>query len=150
VRRLVAIIGLLLVLGWPAQRGTAAEGGGAAGQAAPGPASNASGDQARRYITLAPLLVSVIRHDDVHKLVTLIITLELADPDKRAEIEHRMPLLRDAFLTDLQWLFGLGLYDDRTVDLERIKARLLAISQRVMGQGVIHDVLILNAFERAV
>lgn len=106
--------------------------------------------RAPRYITLAPLLVSVIRHNDVRKLVTLMITLELADAEKRVDVERLMPRLRDAYISDLQRLFSLGLYDNRTVDLVLVKKRLFALSRKVMGAGVVKDVLILNAMERAV
>jgi hypothetical protein len=103
-----------------------------------------------RYVSLSPLLVSVIRHSDVHKLVTLLITIELEGPDKRAKVEDLMPRLRDGFISDLQRVFGTGIYDDRTVDLVLVKKRLLAISRKIVGAGVVHDVLILNAMERGV
>jgi hypothetical protein len=104
----------------------------------------------QRYVTLAPVLLSVIRHDDVHKLVTLMITLELGQPGQRTEVELQMPRLRDAYISDLQRLLSLGIYDNRPIDLVLIKKRLLAISQRMMGKDTIRDVLILNAMERGI
>jgi len=103
-----------------------------------------------RYVSLAPLLVSVIRHNDVRKLVTLMITIELEGPDKRSKVEDLMPRLRDGYISDLQRVFGTGIYDDRTVDLPLVKKRLLAISRKIVGAGVVHNVLILNAMERGV
>jgi len=103
-----------------------------------------------RYVSFAPLLVSVIRHNDVRKLVTLMITIELEGPDKRSKVEDLMPRLRDGYISDLQRVFGTGIYDDRTVDLPLVKKRLLAISRKIVGAGVVHDVLILNAMERGV
>jgi hypothetical protein len=103
-----------------------------------------------RYVSLAPLLVSVIRHNDVRKLVTLMITIELEGPDKRSKVEDLMPRLRDGYISDLQRVFGTGIYDDRTMDLPLVKKRLLAISRKIVGAGVVHNVLILNAMERGV
>jgi len=103
-----------------------------------------------RYVSLAPILVSVIRHNDVRKLVTLMITVELEGPDKRSKVEDLMPRLRDGFIGDLQRVFGTGIYDDRTADLPLLKKRLLAVSQKIVGAGVVRDVLILNELERGV
>jgi len=101
-----------------------------------------------RYLSLTPLLLSVIRHNEVTKLVTLMVTLELVQPDIKPKVEQMMPVLRDAYITDLQKVLSLGIYDHRTVDLVVIKKRLLTVSQKVLGEGMINDVLILNAFER--
>jgi hypothetical protein len=103
-----------------------------------------------RYLTLAPLLLSIVHHNDVQKLVTLVVTLELADRSQRVEVERLMPRLRDAYLTDLTKLFSLGLYDTRNIRLTVIKQRLRIASERVLGPGVVRDVLILNSMERAV
>ncbi|HLI13718.1 MAG TPA: hypothetical protein VKY65_19155 [Alphaproteobacteria bacterium] len=103
-----------------------------------------------RYITLEPLLLSIIRHQDVHKIVSLLVTVELADPEKRYDLELRLPILRDAYISNLTRLLSLGFYDNRNIDIALVKRRLLAVSRKVLGQGVVRDVLITNVLERAV
>lgn len=103
-----------------------------------------------RYLTLAPLLVSVIHHDDVEKLVSLIVTVELTDRSKRIDVERLMPRLRDAYLSDLTKMFSLLPFGRHSINLPLVKRQLRAASDRVLGQGVVRDVLVLNAVERPV
>lgn len=100
------------------------------------------------FVTLEPFIVPVIREGRVVKQVSLTITLELAEPNAETEVAAKMPYLRDAFLTRLHGLMGRRRRDGRTFAPEVVKRRLLAESERVLGAGVVRDVLVQGALEK--
>lgn len=100
------------------------------------------------FVTLEPFIVPVIREGRVVKQVNLTITLELAAPHVQTELAAKMPYLRDAFLTRLHGLMGRHRRDGRAFAPEVVKRRLLAESERVLGPGVVRDVLVQSALEQ--
>jgi flagellar protein FliL len=66
----------------------------------------------------------------------------VADDGDAPEVARRMPLLRDALLTELHGLFALRLVRDAGFESALVKDRLMQICERQLGAGVVTEVLL--------
>src|SRR3546814_2328957 len=74
-----------------------------------------------------PLVISLIQQGEVTHHVTMQLNLLLADERNLDATNRRMPLLRDAMLTELHSLFALRLVRDAGFESALVKQRLLDI-----------------------
>jgi hypothetical protein len=100
-----------------------------------------------RLIELDPLRIPVMRGGAVVNYVILNVTIETIGPDNEAFATKLLPRLRNAFLTDLNGYFAVVPVEDRIL-VKSLKRRMLIICGNVLGQGVVNDVLIQNAFKQ--
>lgn len=105
-------------------------------------------ESAPLYITLEPFIVPVIREGRIVKQVGFSIVLGVTDADAEIKVAEKMPYLRDAFLKRLYGAVGRSRRDGRTFSPELLKRRLLAESERVLGAGVVREILIKEAYEK--
>src|SRR3546814_1511684 len=70
------------------------------------------------------------------------LNLLLADERNLDATNRRMPLLRDAMLTELHSLFALRLVRDARFESALVKQRLLDICPRVLGAGIVSEILL--------
>ncbi len=66
----------------------------------------------------------------------------------KLELEPKRRQLYDAFISDLYALYDQESGTGRVIDATRIKQRLLDTSDRILGPGFVHEVLIQQAYER--
>lgn len=101
------------------------------------------------YVNLQPMVLPVLDEKGPQQLITLLISLEVENEEKQDLIKERMPRLNDAYLQTLY-----GALDTRTVnkgslvDITRIKQKLKAPTERVLGKDVAKDVLIQAVAQR--
>jgi flagellar protein FliL len=89
-----------------------------------------------------PLVISLIQEGAVTHHVTMSLNLLVADDGDAPEVARRMPLLRDALLTELHGLFALRLVRDAGFESGLVKDRLMQICERQLGAGVVTEVLL--------
>jgi len=89
-----------------------------------------------------PLVVSLIQEGAVTHHVTMQVNLMLADNHDLPAATARLPLLRDALLTELHSLFALRLVRNAGFESTLVKQRLLEVCQRQLGAGVVTDILL--------
>lgn len=89
-----------------------------------------------------PLVISLIQEGEVTHHVVMHIDLLLADNHDVDETARRMPLLRDALLTELHSLFALRLVRNAGFESGLVKDRLLQLCERQLGKGVVSDLLL--------
>ena len=94
------------------------------------------------HITLEPLIVPIIREGAVTGHLILEIQLEVPGLAAEAKLRERLPRLTDAFMTELHSLTSLRYVQDRGRDLPFFKQRLRKVADRILGPGVLGDVLI--------
>ncbi|WP_119165502.1 flagellar basal body-associated FliL family protein [Algihabitans albus] len=94
------------------------------------------------YVSLDKLLVPVIENNRVTHHLTLAISVEVAGPEADAKLREAMPRVIDAFNTELYGLMSLEFVRQGGAELPLVKQRLLLVSERELGPGVITDVLI--------
>jgi flagellar basal body-associated protein FliL len=89
-----------------------------------------------------PLVISLIQESEVTHHVTMGVTLQLANDQYIDATVSRMPLLRDALLTELHSLFALRLVRNAGFESALVKQRLLLICEHQLGKGVVFDILL--------
>lgn len=95
-----------------------------------------------------PLVVSLIQEGEVTHHVTLQLNLMLGDDKDLEETTRRMPLLRDALLTEVHSLFSLRLVRDAGFESDLVKQRLILVCERQLGAGIVTDILLRQVEQR--
>jgi hypothetical protein len=114
------------------------------------PAKGESAIEGPAFIKLAPIVLPIFGKDNkVARQAGLVLALELEPGKTAGDLEPDERKLRDAFITDLYTLFEQTADAEHVIDVALIKQRLQDTSERVLGPGVVHAVLIQQAFERA-
>ncbi|HLF59503.1 MAG TPA: flagellar basal body-associated FliL family protein [Alphaproteobacteria bacterium] len=99
------------------------------------------------FMDLEPFIVPVIRENRVVKYLSLSIKIELTGPAAEAKVKEMMPYLRDAYLTRLHTALSRG-DPAQGYDAAKLKRQLMAESDKVLGEGLVHDVLIGAVLEK--
>jgi flagellar protein FliL len=116
-----------------------AAGADASGPAAPGGPT---------FIKLPPIVLPIFEGNTVTRQASLVLALELAAGRGEDDVEAQRRRLVDGFIADLYSLYEQREHAERVIDPAIIKARLLATADRILGRGIVHDILIQQAFER--
>ncbi len=123
--------------------------GGAATAVAESPAKPRTaaigGEAGAAFIKLDPLQIAVTPDGRRFYQVLLAVSLEVPQAENQAVVEKLMPRLRDAYIREL---YGRPVNRDGRwgpQELELVKRRLLAQSDRVLGPGVVSNVLVQQA-----
>lgn len=99
------------------------------------------------YQFLPPFLIPMVRDGQLERSFYLSIRLQVPmEQANTAQMYH--PRLRDAYMRALFELIPESLEGRQTLDLVRIKRRLMEITPRVTGEGVVEDILFQAVFER--
>lgn len=96
------------------------------------------------YVKMDPITLPVITSKGLTQQISLVVQLEV-DWGKKDEIAPYEPRLTDAYLRDLYGALGAGhgLMKDDFVDVEQIKQRLTAVTDKVLGPDhKVHAVLL--------
>lgn len=96
-----------------------------------------------------PLVITLIQEGEVTHHVTMQLNLMLGDDNDLGETTRRMPLLRDALLTEMHSLFALRLVRDAGFESDLVKQRLMQVCERQLGQGTVADILLRRVEQRA-
>jgi len=89
-----------------------------------------------------PLVIALIQEGEVTHHVTMQLNLMLGDDGDLGETTRRMPLLRDALLTEMHSLFALRLVRDAGFESDLVKQRLIQVCERQLGKGIVSDILL--------
>lgn len=105
------------------------------------------GDQPE-FFRLPPFNVPTIRERGVVGQIALNITIEtLGLANKRKVIEKRV-YIQSAFLRDLYGVASINNGSGKALNLDTVKRRLRIVADRLLGEGVVKDVLVENAYTR--
>lgn len=100
------------------------------------------------FVKFRPIILPVIGRDRVTERVGIVLALELFKGKTAANVEPKRRILTDAFISDLYAIFQQRAALHEVADGTLIKARLLQTSNRVLGPGIVKDVLIEQLFEQ--
>lgn len=96
------------------------------------------------FISLDPLVIPIIQGDTVAATIKLELKLN-AKLEFQNKIYREMTRLKDAYVRDLHSFFPRLMSDQTDLDVDALKRRLMKISNRVLGAGVIISVEIDSA-----
>ncbi|NBX65818.1 MAG: flagellar basal body-associated FliL family protein [Proteobacteria bacterium] len=95
------------------------------------------------YVPMQPIILPIIDQDGISQTVSLVVSLEVRDAAKVAEVEQNLPVLADAFLSDMYGtLSKKSSMEGGVIKVSQLKARLVEITKRVMGEGAVNGVLL--------
>ncbi|OHC75916.1 MAG: hypothetical protein A3G18_01830 [Rhodospirillales bacterium RIFCSPLOWO2_12_FULL_58_28] len=97
------------------------------------------------FIDIDPLTIPVFQGDKVAVTFQVQIKLETVGAANDAVIRRQIPRISDAFLRELYSFIPVHLKKNEQLDFEAIRQRLLRVSDKVAGKGVITNVLIQSA-----
>lgn len=101
------------------------------------------------HFPLQPFSVTVMRDGKIKGILTLTLTVETKGGENMGKVMARRYELHDAFLRDIHGVAAFARADGRTIDPRVVKTRLMAISGRILGEGVVEDVLVVSMFNRS-
>lgn len=153
---MVAVLGLLVLggggagayyyfLGGAAQAAATQDGEEVADAAKAKEAGGHDGAEAAKpeYVQLDPLILPIINAQGLTQTISLVITIEVPDVAMSEKVTALSPRLKDAYIQDLYGALGRqASTQGGVVDVGTIKARLNAITRRVMGEDFAGDVLL--------
>lgn len=102
-------------------------------------------------VELSPMIVPVIDREGVSQTVSLIIAIEALDVPAADKIKYNEPRLKDAYI---QAMYGIlsrhAAMKGDVLQVGEIKAHLGAISEKILGENVIHGVVLQVVQQRPV
>jgi flagellar FliL protein len=105
--------------------------------------SKAETDALVSFVKMDPLTLPVVDKTGVVQIVNISITLEVENAEKAKEVEKFAPRLKDAYIQDMYGaLSSTQAMNQGVVDVEAVKKRLNAVTQKIMGEDIVRDVLL--------
>ena len=105
-------------------------------------------DKIKILIDLDPFAIPVFQGNSVAATVQIKIKLETNDEEKSEKIRKILPIISDAFISDLHGFMPRLLKAKKQVDFEIIKQRLHLIANKVAGEGTITGVFAESPIEQ--
>lgn len=90
--------------------------------------------QSASYLMVDPLYATIVDDDKPCGLLMLGVGIDVPDPALRAQAEHAMPVLRDAYLRNLMSFTTTSVRPDEQPDVNAIAARLQRVTDRALGR----------------
>ena len=100
------------------------------------------------FVKLDTIVLPVYEGTKVTRQASIVLALELAKGKTEKDVEPYKRRLVDAFIEELTQIYDERQSADRVIDAPVIKERLGEAARRILGPGVVEDVLIQGAFER--
>jgi hypothetical protein len=100
------------------------------------------------FFDIRPLMLPVIEGNRVRRQIGILLTLELVKGHVKQEAAEKEHELTDAFITELNRMYGWRAGANRVADERLIKERLHAAADRILGANVVRDVLIRQLIEQ--
>ena len=94
------------------------------------------------YVPLNPLIISLIQEGEVTHHISMQLTLQLYDSWDKDLADRNMARLRDAFLHEMHALFAMRMIRESGFESPLVRKRLQALCDRLLGEGVVADVLL--------
>lgn len=99
------------------------------------------------YMQVSPMLIPVIQGGELKRNIYIALRIEL-EAGKQAEGAAAMPRLQDLYLRALYEIIPEQQKTSENLDLQKVRERLLAISERAVGPGVVKDIVFQSVFSR--
>jgi len=138
-------------------------GGGAAGayfylgkpaEAAGGPVDEAAkAEQAKKeaavkeenlkFVELTPMILPIIDENGVNQVVTIVLAVEVPDDAAADKVRKLSPRLKDAYIQDMYGVLNRkAALEGGVIEVGSLKERLNRVTQEVMGEDTVNDVLL--------
>lgn len=100
-------------------------------------------DAGPSFVKMDPLVVPVVDGEGVSQIISLAITLEVMTPADIAKIELLKPRVKDAMIQNMYGLMShREALDHGVLQVGYVKKRIITAIEKVVGAGVLKDVLL--------
>lgn len=103
--------------------------------------------QSTEYYTMPQFVVPIIEGNTVTRQITLLVTLETIGSANREKLMAKRERLQDVFLRDIYGVLAVHRADRRGYD-DALKTRLRRVGEKVVGAGVIENILVKTTYDR--
>lgn len=95
------------------------------------------------FVQLDPLILPIVDSNGVSQIVSIVVVIEVEGSKNQEKVIKLQPRLKDAYIQELYGVLNRhAALKGGVIQVSMIKERLSQISHRVMGDGVVHDVLL--------
>lgn len=95
------------------------------------------------FVELDPLILPIVDNEGIQQVVSIVIALEVSGPTDADKVKALKPRLKDAYIQDLYGVLNKHeALKGGVVQVGPIKERLNVATRKVMGDDVVHDVLL--------
>lgn len=101
------------------------------------------GADAIEFVEMDPLILPIVNSEGLSQTVSLVIALEVSDKESVDLVEKMTPKLKDAYIQDMYGMLSQHAnLKGGVIQVGDIKSRLNKISAEVLGEDIVHDVLL--------
>lgn len=100
------------------------------------------GGELIEHMAMPLFSISVIREEGVTDQVNIAITIETKGEKSREIVVAQRQKLYDAYLRDLYGLLNIKRADGQLFDQQVVKIRLMRVSDKLLGPGVVNSILV--------
>lgn len=95
------------------------------------------------FVKFDPLVVPIMDGDGISQTISMLITFEVADEEGAKKVESLKPRIKDAMIQNMYGLLNQqAAMENGVLRVGYVKKRLSEVTEKVMGEGVIKDVLL--------
>lgn len=95
------------------------------------------------YIEMSPIILPIIDREGISQTVSMVISIQVNNPGNAEEVKANLPKLADAYLSDMYGtLSQKASMEGGVIKVSQLKARLVAITDKVMGHDKVDGVLL--------
>jgi len=99
---------------------------------------------------MKPFTLPLLRNGEIEEHFTLVISMEIADEDGRADLAKRVPRIRDNMYQTLFQMVTFRRHGAPIPDVDMFKERLLKVALHVAGKKLVKGILVQQAFKQPV
>ena len=94
------------------------------------------------FVDMEPIMVQLLKGNAVAMTVEVQVKIETEGQDNAIFLTRQMPKISDAFVRDLYAFMPRMLKTKKRIDVLILKQRLQVVGERLMGKGLIKDILV--------
>lgn len=101
------------------------------------------GGGGNEFVELDPLILPIVDNQGVNQTVSLVVALEVKNSSDAIKVEKMEPKLKDAYIQDMYGVLNeYAALKGGVIQVSKIKKRLNRITDEIMGEDVVQDVLL--------
>ena len=95
------------------------------------------------FVELDPLILPIVDNTGVSQTVSMVVSLEVPDVAAADKVKHMSPQLKDAYIQDMYGILNeYAALKGGVIQIGAIKTRLNKVTEKIMGEHVVNDVLL--------
>lgn len=102
------------------------------------------------FFRMPPFSVPTIREAGVTGQISLIVSIEVVGISNKTKVIEKRHHLQSSFLRDIYGIASINNGSGQALQLDTVKKRLKMVADRVLGAGVVKNILVENAHTRPI